>query len=110
MISNTAIRWYATSFANCTTFAQVKEQALGLYNEANGIYPLFVYTDNGRGVSAKSVRITPNYQTSRNLGFILYSLKIYEGTTVMENETVSFDPDRSYNGTAYGIIYYQAFD
>ncbi len=103
MISSTSIKWQATSFTNCKTFAAVRTQALSLYNESNGIYPLFVYTDNGRGVSGKAVRLTPNYQTSRNLGFTLYSLKVYEGTNILENETVSFDPDKAFNNTAYGI-------
>ena len=104
MLSTTSIKWMATSFANCTTYDQVKNHAIDeLFDDENGVYPLFIYTDNGRGVSSKAVRITPNYQTSRNLGFMLYSLKIYEGTTIDENNTVSFNPNASYNQVNYGI-------
>jgi len=103
MISNTSVKWQATSFANCTTYAQVKEQAMLLLNETSGVYPLFVYTDNGRGISAKSVRITPNYQVSKGLGFTMYSLKVYEGSSIIENQSVSFNPDTKFSGQNYGI-------
>ena len=104
MISSTTIKWNATSFANCTKFEQVEKLAIDeLFDENSGSYPLFIYTDNGRGVSGKAIRITPNYQTSRNLGFTLYSLKVYEGTNIVENKSVSFYPDAQYNDANYGI-------
>ena len=103
MISSTSIKWSASSIANCKTYAQVREQALLLLDETNGIYPLFIYTDNGRGLSAKSVRITPNYQVSKGLGFTMYSLKVYEGSSIIENQSVSFNPDGRFSGTNYGI-------
>ena len=104
MITTTSIKWNATSFTNCKTFEEVKAAAkTELYDPTNGKYPIFIYTDNGRGVSGKAVRITPNYQTSRNLGFMMYSLKVYEGTNIIENESVSFNPDAQYNNVNYGI-------
>ena len=101
--TNTYITWHATSFANCKTYEEVKTQALALLDEENGVYPLFVYSDNGRGTSSKAVRITPNYQVSKGLGFTMYSLKIYEGSTIVENESISFNPSKSFNGTNYAL-------
>ena len=101
--SNTYIKWHATSFANCKTFAEVKAKAMELFNEETGVYPLFIYTDNGKGTSAKALRITPNYQVSKGLGFAMYSLKVYEGAAVIENKSVTFNPDKDYNGQNYAI-------
>lgn len=54
------------------------------------IYPLFVVTDNGRGVSAKRFKITPDYVISKNLAFQLYKLH-FIGDTAAENEYVWFN-------------------
>lgn len=100
---NTYIKWHATSFANCKTYEEVKAQALTLYDEEAGVYPLFIYTDNGRGTSAKAIRITPNYQVSKGLGFTMYSLKVYEGSNVIENKSISFNPGKSYGDQNYAL-------
>ena len=103
MISNTKLKWSATSFANCKKYSEIKTQAMALLNESTGVYPLFIYTENGRGLSAKSVRITPNYQVSKGLGFTMYSLKVYEGSSIIENQSVAFNPDAQFTGINYGI-------
>ena len=104
LVSTTKIKWNATSFTNCTTYDQVRKAAIEqLFDQSAGKFPVFIYTDNGRGASSKAVRITPNYYTSRNLGFCIYSLKVYEGTTVDENVSVSFNPDKTFNNINYGI-------
>ena len=103
MVTNTTLKWQAQTVTNCTSYAQVKEAAMDLLDEENGVYPLFVYTDIGRGVSGKAVRFTPNYNTSRTLGFMLYSLKIYEGSTPIENQSISFNPDYQFNKISYGL-------
>ena len=53
------------------------------------VYPLFVVTDNGRGVSSKRFKITPDYIISKGLGFELYKLN-FIGDTEQENEYVWF--------------------
>lgn len=104
MISSTSLKWNATSFANCTSYDQVKKAAIDtLFDDTAGRYPVFIYTDNGRGASVKAVRITPNYYTSRNLGFCVYNLKVYEGTNIDENVSVTFNPDKTFNNVNYGI-------
>ena len=54
------------------------------------IYPLFVVVDNGRGVSSKRFKITPDYVISKNLKFQMYKLS-YIGDTEGENEYVWFN-------------------
>ena len=53
------------------------------------IYPLFIVADNGRGVSSKRFRITPDYVVSKANTFSLYKLN-YIGETESENEYVWF--------------------
>lgn len=103
MENNVSIKWQASSITGCDNFDAVKKAALELLDEANGVYPLFVFCDNGRGVSSKAVRITPDYQTSRNMGTMFYNLKTYEGTSITENQVISFNPDVTYNEEAYGL-------
>lgn len=57
---------------------------------ANYVYPLFVVVDNGRGVSSKRFKITPDYTISKNLNFQLYKLN-YIGDVESENEYVWFN-------------------
>lgn len=54
------------------------------------VYPLFVVVDNGRGVSSKRFKITPDYVVSKNLDFQLYKLN-FIGDTKAENEYVWFN-------------------
>ena len=54
------------------------------------VYPLFVVTDNGRGVSSKRFKITPDYNISKANTFQLYKLN-FIGDTVAENEYVWFN-------------------
>lgn len=54
------------------------------------VYPLFVVADNGRGVSTKRFRVTPDYTISKNLKFMMYRLN-YLGETDSENEYVWFN-------------------
>lgn len=54
------------------------------------IYPLFVITDIGRGVSTKRFNIIPDYNISKNLSFNMYKLN-FIGNTVDEREYVWFN-------------------
>ena len=56
----------------------------------NYVYPLFAVADNGRGVSSKRFKITPDYNISKNINFQLYRLN-FIGDTEEENEYVWFN-------------------
>nr|DAY68572.1 MAG TPA: tail sheath protein [Caudoviricetes sp.] len=100
------ISWEAKSYDNCKTIEDVKKEAIKLLNVEGGVFPLFVFTDNGRGVSSKAIRIIPDYSTSKNIGKMFYTLAIYEGTANIEQLTMTFDPDVVYNNQAYGLDKY----
>lgn len=85
------------------TFAEVKKAAIDLFDKESNVYPLFIITDIGRGVSNKAVRISPDYDTSRGIEKMIYTMTIYEGTTLMENANISFDPTFTFNGEYYGL-------
>lgn len=94
-----------TKVEDKATFAEVKKAAKDLYDpEAeNKVYPLFVITDNGRGLSNKAIRIIPDYDTSRGLNQMIYRFNVYEGTTLMENANISLDPTYVFNNEYYGL-------
>lgn len=54
------------------------------------VYPLFVVADNGRGVSYKRFKITPDYTISKGLDFQMYKLS-FIGDTKEEDEYVWFN-------------------
>ena len=72
----------------------------GLYTSET-IIPLIIYAENGRGVSNKAVRLTPDYVTSRTVGKTFYNLSVIEGNTITEKKVISFDPDVVYADVAY---------
>ena len=100
-----SIKWTASSISDCTTLEEVKEKALATMDEAAGIYPIFVIADNGRGVSSKAFKLIPDYNTSKGLGRMFYTGAIYEGTTPIEQKTISLDPTIVYSNIAYGLTH-----
>ena len=96
------ITWTKESIANCTSFDDVKIGAKDLY-EAGKSIPMFIMADNGRGVSKKAVRITPDYTTSKTIGTMFYTFTVYEGTTQIEQKAISLDPNVVYNNIAYRL-------
>lgn len=100
------VKWESQAISGCKTFKEVKSAAEKLLDDEAGIYPVFVYTDNGRGVSGKAVRLIPDYATSRSVNHTFYTLAVYEGTMITEQVTVTADPDVIYNNTAYRLDEY----
>lgn len=97
------ISWETKTYEGLKTFSEVKEKALAELDEANGKYPLFVISDNGRGTGLKSVRINPDYNTSKGSGRMFYSVTVYEGTGIVENQVFTADPSIVYSDNAYGL-------
>lgn len=57
------------------------------------VYPLFIIADNGRGVSNKRFRISPDYNTSKNAEYMTYIFSTIEKNKVTESFTFSMNPD-----------------
>lgn len=58
-------------------------------------FPIFTITDNGRGLSKKKIRISPNYTDSRKKEYMKYSIDIIEDNEILETIPFCFDPDIS---------------
>lgn len=100
------VTWKSQSIENCKTFDEVVAAAQDLLDEDAGVYPIFAYSDNGRGVSGKAVRLTPDYATSKTIGKTFYTLAVYEGTTVTEKVAITVDPTVVYNSESYRLSKY----
>lgn len=61
--------------------------------EEERIYPLFLVADNGRGVSAKKIRITANVSGSRNRSYLSYVFSVIENSAVTESTVFTLNPD-----------------
>jgi len=109
-----SISYEAKSFLNITgesgeTFRDIyksfKAKALDLLSTEGdeSVYPLFIISDTGRGKSVKSVRITPDYNTSRGSGHMFYNFDTLEGSTRLESFIFTANPDVVYADTGYRL-------
>lgn len=78
-------KWNATDVAPNTTTGAAE-------------HLLYVICDNGRGVSKKRIKITPNYRLSKGLSYTQYTLSVLEGVEVDETLTFSTNPNMIVNG------------
>ena len=97
------IKWTAQSISGCKTFEEVKSAALDLFDADNGVFPLFIIANNGRGKSIKAIRLNPDYATSKTIGMTFYTFIVYEGSKITEQVTMSVDPTVVYNNKAYRL-------
>lgn len=105
--SNASVKLSAAYIENCYSFDQLKEEALKLYDPENGVYPLIIVGDNGRGKSNKAINISRNTDVSSSIGKQFYTVSIYEGTTRIETLSSTLD-STIYNGTQYGFDEFSA--
>lgn len=66
-------------------------------------FPLFSIFDNGRGVSNKKFRISPDYDNSKTINFLRYKIEIIENNKLLESLAFSLDPDLLYLGNAFSL-------
>lgn len=100
------VKWTSQYISGCKSFDEVKAQALELLDADAGVFPLLIYSDNGRGVSKKAIRLNPDYATSKTIGKMFYTLYVYEGSSITEQISISFDPTVVYNNNAYRLDEY----
>lgn len=62
--------------------------------KAKAIYPLFLITDNGRGISNKSFSIHVDETARRPVNYIRYILSVYEDGKRVERMAFTFNPDQ----------------
>ena len=80
------IKYETESYDNCKSMDDIVKQVKELKTETK--FPLFIISDIGRGKSAKSISITPDYATSKNRGYMRYKLNTIEGSEVVESINV----------------------
>lgn len=112
-----SISYEAKSFENISSedggtfddsYKAFKTAALGLLDvkdddTAESVFPLFIISDNGRGASVKSIRITPDYNTSRGSGHMFYNFEVLEGSTRTEAFVFTANPDVIVTNTSYRL-------
>ena len=116
---NNKVKWSVSHVTNCKTYDEVLTMASKAYkSETNTVesledgsvnivkstsYPLFVVTDNGRGVSNKAIKIVPDYNQSKDMENMFYNVSIFEGTTGIESTVCTLNPSAIFDNTLYGI-------
>ena len=78
MINTASITYEIQTVENIKTVNEAKVAMKSKLNKDgdDGVftYPLFIVCDNGRGASTKRFYISPDYNVSKNVGFMLYYL------------------------------------
>lgn len=88
------------------TAAEVVANAKEATFAENGVYPLYVFADNGRGNTGKKISLTPEYQASKNCNFMYYTVKEIEGTTIVDRSSFTLDPSIIINKKSYALSEY----
>ena len=101
-----SVKWDARTVSNCKTYDEVMEAAAELFDDAAGVYPMVVATDIGRNADCKAIRIAPDYDVSRSIGFMFYRVSEFENTTSEENVTITMNPRVKYKNVSYAINKY----
>ena len=101
-----SIKWEARTVSNCKTYDEVMEAAAELFDAEAGVYPMVVATDIGRNADCKAIRIAPDYDISRSIGFMFYRVNEFENTTSEENVTITMNPRVKYKNVSYAINKY----
>lgn len=93
MIDTCTIKYIIKSVQNAKVMSDISNVVEAEIDETNMLYPLFILTDIGRGVSKKKVKISPDYINSKYLGYMKYYLEIIENDTTVEKNYFTFDTD-----------------
>ena len=110
MINHALIRYEASSVESASDFDTVVEGATALLDEAGTpgkgeetsitwfTYPLYAIADNGRGSSSKRIRIYPEFNLSKKLDIMFYTLSVLENSAISESTRFSIETDAEYQG------------
>ena len=103
-ITYASVKYGSVTVENVKTVAQLQTRAAEITTES--LFPLFIIADNGRGVSVKKVRISPDYDISKKLTYMMYKISDIEGTSVVESQRFSMYPDavNTVNGTRKNMV------
>lgn len=101
------IKWEAKSVEGATTDYETASEAVDALVEElraqEGVFPIFVIKDNGRGASTKAFRISPDYTISRGAGNMFYRGIVYDNNVLVDEKTFSADPSVMVNKKSYRL-------
>lgn len=98
--SAASVSYEAFSVENAKTPEDVYAAFKAEYNPGNYRYPLFIFVENGRGISNKSWNIVPNYELSKNSKYMVYTLTI-DADGNKSTVTFTFNPDYILDGKSF---------
>lgn len=82
---------------------EVLENAKAATMPESGIYPLYVFADNGRGNTGKKITINPEYNLSKNSQYMIYTVKEIEESVTVESKSFTINPSIIYNDRSYAL-------
>lgn len=117
--SNIIVKWDAVSVTDCKKIEDVINKSaecettsdeLQVDDETGAItynssisFPFIIITDNGRGISSKSIRFSPDYITSRTNTNMFYTVQIYNKGTRLHKSTNAINPYCIIDNKSYSI-------
>ena len=106
--STAIIAYKSKTVENAKSVSDVEVVANAMLSESTegGTYPLFIICDNGRGTSVKRVRISPDYDVSKTLSYMLYKITDIEEAQTKEYARFSVYPDaiNTVNGVRKSMV------
>jgi len=98
MIPTAEIKYEAQSIAAIATLDAAIIASNNIFSSTPDVdgyktYPLFVFTDVGRGTSNKKFRISTDFVESKRFDYAKYQLDIFENSELLETIRFSFDYD-----------------
>lgn len=100
MIKSCSISYSTVSIANATNNMTELGKTFKTNNSTEAhSFPLFIIADVGRGSSKKKFKITPDYNISRTSKVCKYVFDVLESNVVVDELTVSMNPDFVENET-----------
>lgn len=78
LYTGTATAWTATEEAKPTAADVIEGVLEGTTVEGTFVFPLYIITDNGRGVSGKNFIISHDVTSSKSMDKAVYNIKVYD--------------------------------
>lgn len=106
MIDTIDIIYEVQSVEGATSIGEVEVEVnklAGLDAEGKTVFPLFTIYDNGRGISKKRFRLSPDYTGSKTLDFTKYKINVIENSNLIEEMSCSLNPELVYLDTAFSM-------
>ena len=98
-----SVKYESFSVEGASSIQEVYDKFENEYDAAAGRFPLFIFVENGRGISNKSWYIIPRYDLSKNLSYMVYTFSLLIDGKVSEdkNYNFTFNPNYILDGKSF---------